>query len=344
MPVYRAVEIVAQLGGELLGDGSVCIRGVGTLASAQPDQAAFLAHGKYRKQLTGTRAGVVILPPEEAEASCQTRIVSTDPYGYFARVSQLLNPPPVWAPGIDASAVVHPQARLDTSATVGPLVSIGRGAHVGPKTVIEAGCVIGEHVYIGADARLHANVVIYHHCIIGERVILHAGVVIGADGFGFAPEEGRWNKIPQVGRVVIGDDVEIGANTTIDRGALDDTVIEEGAKLDNQIQIGHNCRIGAHTAIAGCVGIAGSTIIGKGCRIGGGAMIAGHLEIADDVGISGGTLISKSIRDRGQYTAVFPFSSHERWLKNAVQIKRLDALVQRLKGLEDRVSDIEGKN
>ncbi|MFN0318329.1 MAG: UDP-3-O-(3-hydroxymyristoyl)glucosamine N-acyltransferase [Burkholderiales bacterium] len=339
MPVYRVADIVARLGGELLGDGSIPVRGVGTLANAQPDEAAFLAHGKYRKQLASTRAGVVILPPDEAAAVSCTRIVSPDPYGYFAHVSRLLNPPPVYTPGVDPSAVVHPEARLDPSASVGPLVSIGRGAQIGAHTVIESGCAIGEHVQIGPSARLHANVVIYHHCILGERVILHAGVVIGADGFGFAPEDGRWNKIPQVGRVIIGDDVEVGANTTIDRGALDDTVIEEGAKLDNQIQIGHNCRIGAHTAIAGCVGIAGSTTIGKHCRIGGGAMISGHLDIADEVGISGGTLISKSIRDRGQYTAVFPFSSHERWLKNAVQVKHLDALAQRIKALEDRAGE-----
>ena len=336
MPVYRVAEIVAQLGGELWGDGNVPIRGVGTLTDAQPDQAAFLARGKYRKHLAATRAGVVILPAADAQSFAQTRIVSADPYGYFAQVSRLLIPPPVHAPGVDSRAVVHPEAHVDPSACVGPLASIGRGAHIGAHAVIESGCVIGEHVHIGAGARLHANVVIYHHCILGERVILHAGVVIGADGFGFAPEGGRWNKIPQVGRVLIGDNVEIGANTTVDRGVLDDTVIEEGAKLDNQIQIGHNCRIGAHTAIAGCVGIAGSTTIGKRCRIGGGAMISGHLEIADEVGISGGTLISKSIRDRGQYTAVFPFSSHERWLKNAVQVKHLDALAQRIKALEDQ--------
>ncbi len=343
-PTYCVADIVAQFGGELLGDGSVSIRGVGTLANAQPDQAAFLAHGKYRKQLIDTRAGVVILPPAEAHATSHTRIVSPDPYGYFARVSRLLNPPPSSVPGVDASARVHSDAQLDPSASVDSLVSIGRGARIGPGTIIEPGCVIGDNVHLGAGTRLHANVVIYRDCVIGERVILHAGVVIGADGFGYAPAGGRWNKIPQVGRVVIGDDVEIGANTTVDRGALDDTVIEEGVKLDNQIQIGHNCRIGAHTAIAGCTGIAGSTTIGRRCRIGGSAMISGHLEIADDVDISGGTLISKSIRDRGMYTAVFPFSSHERWLKNAVQLKHLDALVQRLRVLEERVKELEGKN
>jgi UDP-3-O-[3-hydroxymyristoyl] glucosamine N-acyltransferase len=191
---------------------------------------------------------------------------------------------------------------------------------------------------------LYANVTIYHDCVIGDRVILHAGAVIGADGFGIAMEAGRWHKIPQIGRVCIGDDVEVGANTTIDRGALDDTVIEEGVKLDNQIQIGHNCRIGAHTAIAGCAGIAGSTRIGRYCRIGGSAMIGGHLEIADHVEIGGATAVPKSILKPGTYTAVYPMSTHQDWLKNAAHIRHLDALAARVRDLERRLADLEGKS
>jgi UDP-3-O-[3-hydroxymyristoyl] glucosamine N-acyltransferase len=344
MASLRVSEIVAQLGGEILGDGNVSVRGVATLASAQPDQIAFLAHGKYRKQLTQTRAGAVILGTTEAGSTNLTRIVCPDPYGYFARVSALLNPPGSVAAGVHSSAVGNADAEIDATASIGPLVYLGKGARIGPNAIIGPGCVIGDNVRIGAQSRFHANVVVYHDCIIGERVILHAGVVIGADGFGYAPSQGQWHKIPQVGRVVIGDDVEVGANTTIDRGTLDDTIIEQGVKLDNQIQVGHNVLIGEHTAIAGCVGIAGSTKIGKRCRIGGSAMISGHLEIADDVDISGGTAITKSVREKGMYTAVFPFTTHDRWVKNAVQLRNLDALSQRLKELEGRLKSLEGKS
>jgi len=205
--------------------------------------------------------------------------------------------------------------------------------------VIGAGCSIGDHVVIGSHARLYPRVVIYHDCVIGDNLIAHSGVVIGADGFGIAMDEGRWIKIPQIGRVVIGDDVEIGANTTLDRGALDDTVIEEGVKLDNQIQIAHNVRIGAHTAIAGCVGIAGSTSIGKYCQIGGSAGILGHLKIADRVVISSFTLIGKSIREAGTYTGIFPFSKMDEWKKNAVQMRHLDEMLNRIKVLEKLLSE-----
>jgi UDP-3-O-[3-hydroxymyristoyl] glucosamine N-acyltransferase len=341
---FSVAEIVATLGGEFLGDGSLIIRGVGTLVNARPDQAAFFANGKYRKELASTRAGVVVLSPTDIQVSTGTRIVSGEPYLYFARLSTLLNPPSAVAPGVHPSAVVEADAHLDASACIGPMVRVGHGASIGPRVVIEAGSVIGDHVEIGADTRIYANVVVYHGCLLGERVILHGGVVIGADGFGFAPVEGRWKKIPQVGRVVVGDDVEIGANTTVDRGALDDTVIEEGVKLDNQIQVGHNVHIGAHTAIAGCVAIAGSVRIGKHCRIGGASAIVGHLEIADGVDISGNTTIIKSIREKGTYSGLFPFSTHARWLRNAAALRNLDALVKQVKGLEDRLKSIEGKN
>jgi UDP-3-O-[3-hydroxymyristoyl] glucosamine N-acyltransferase len=239
--------------------------------------------------------------------------------------------------------VIDATARVAHTAAIGAGVVIGPGCEVGEGTSIEPGCVLGAGVSIGRQCRLYANVTVYHDCAIGSRVILHSGVVIGADGFGLAWESGRWNKIPQIGRVLIADDVEIGANTTVDRGALDDTVIEEGAKLDNQIQIGHNCRIGAHTAIAGCVGIAGSTHIGRYCRIGGSAMIGGHLEIVDGVEISGGTSVAKSILKPGTYTSLFPVSLHRDWLKNASHLRHLDEVVMRMRRLEREFSELQGK-
>jgi len=214
---------------------------------------------------------------------------------------------------------------------------IGAGARIGARSRIGALCVIGPHANIGEDCELHARAVIQHGCVLGNRVILHPGVVIGADGFGLAWQGDSWLKVPQTGRAILEDDVEIGANTCIDRGALDDTVIEAGAKLDNLIQIAHNCRIGRHTAIAACVGIAGSTKIGRRCTIGGAGMISGHLELADDVHISGGTLVGKSLPRAGQYTSVFPLEGHQEWLHNAAQIKRLAKLAARVAELEKKL-------
>lgn len=342
MPL-RLADIVARLGGEVAGDNEVLIAGVGTLTSAQPNQAAFLAHGKYRHQLQDTRAGVVVLSPADAEFTTRNRIVCSNPYVYFARLSSLLNPPAQHAPGIHPSAVIDADAKIDPSACIMAFVRIGSGARIGAGVVIEPGAVIGDSVLMGSQCVIHANVVLYPGCQLGERVILHSGVIVGADGFGYAPSQGKWEKIPQIGRVLIGDDVEIGANTTIDRGALDDTVIEEGVKLDNQIQVGHNVRIGAHTVIAGCTCIAGSTRIGKHCRIGGGAMITGHIEIGDRVDIGGGTGVTKSIAKPGTYTGVMPFTSHDRWLRNAVHARNLDAMVERIKGLEQRLKILEGE-
>jgi len=285
----------------------------------------------------------VIVAPEFADAIACARIICNDPYAYFARVSSLLNPPQPVSPGIHASAVIHPSEGVAGGVAIGPFVSIGANAEVGEGSLLEAGCVLGDNVRVGRGSRLYARVIVYHDCVVGDRVILHSGVIIGADGFGLAWEGGRWNKIPQIGCVLIGNDVEVGANTTIDRGALDDTVIEEGVKLDNQIQIGHNCRIGAHTAIAGCVGIAGSTRIGRYCRIGGGAMIGGHLEIVDKAEISGATVVIKSILKPGNYTSLFPISLHKDWLRNASHIRHLDALAGRLRALEARLAESEGK-
>ena len=236
--------------------------------------------------------------------------------------------------------MVEEGVQIDPSAYIGPNVVIGADTKVGAGSAIMAGCSIGARVSIGTDTRLYPRVVVYNNCVLGNRLIVHSGVVIGADGFGLAMDEGRWLKIPQIGRVIIGDDVEIGANTTIDCGALDDTVIEEGVKLDNLIQIAHNVRIGAHTAIAGCVGIAGSAIIGRHCRIGGGTGILGHTQISDHVEISSYTMIGKSIREPGTYTGIFPFSSHKVWQKNAAQLRHLDELANKIKMLQQEIETL----
>jgi len=340
----RLAEIAAHFGGQVLGDADTEVYQIATLDSAQAGHITFLASAKYRSQLAETSAGAVILGPADADATRIPRIVCDNPYSYFAKVSAFLNPSPPIVPGIHESAVIGAGAQIDPTAQIAAQVVIGAGARVGPGSVIMDGCSIGEGVAIGADSRLYPRVVVYHDCVLGSRLIIHSGAVIGADGFGIAMEAGRWLKIPQIGRVVIGDDVEIGANTTIDRGALSDTVIEDGVKLDNQIQVAHNVHIGAHTAIAGCVGIAGSTTIGRYCRIGGSAGILGHLQIADNVEISSFTLVGKSIREAGSYTGIFPFSKNEEWRKNASHLRHLDALADKIKILQQEVESLRRKD
>ena len=298
-------QIASRLGGRLVGDPQTLIRQVGSLEQAGPGQIAFFNSKKYQAKLDATRAAAVILSAENEKLTALPRIVADNPYAYFARVSQLFNGAVNQAPGVHPSAVVSPKA------------SLGKGVSIG------AGCVVGDDVVIGDDSCLYPRVVIYPKCSLGKRVTVHSGVVIGADGFGIAPDAGRWIKIPQIGGVRIGDDVEIGANTTIDRGALDDTVLEEGVKLDNQIQIGHNCHIGAHSAIAGCAGIAGSTRIGAHCTIGGGAMIQGHITIVDHVHVSGGTTITRSILKPGTYTSIYPFDEHGAWKRSTARLRRM---------------------
>jgi UDP-3-O-[3-hydroxymyristoyl] glucosamine N-acyltransferase len=337
-------EIVRRFGGTVLGDGSTPVSQVGTLENAQPGQISFFAQQRYRKLLDECRASAVIVGPGDGEVQRRPLIVSDNPYALFARLSAHFNPPEAFAPGVHPTASVDPDARVAPSAHVGPHVSIAAGVHVGERSIIGPGTRLGRGVRIGDDCCLFANVVVYHACCLGDRVTVHGGAVIGADGFGLAMDAGAWRKIPQIGRVLIGNDVEIGANTTIDRGALDDTVIEEGVKLDNQIQIGHNCRIGAHTAIAGCVGIAGSTRIGRYCRLGGSAMINGHLHIVDNVEIGGATAVIKSILKPGTYSGLFPASPHQDWLKNAAHIRHLDALANRVRELESRLAEIERKS
>jgi len=341
---YRLSEIAAHLGGRVLGDAGVRISQIATLEKAQPDQISFLTNSKYRAQLASTQAGAVILGEADADATGLPRIISDNAYAYFARVSVLLNPLPEAKPGIHPSAVIGAGAAIDATASIAATAVVGEGARIGAFSVVGAGCCIGANVVIGSHARLYPRVVIYHGCLIGDNLIAHSGAVIGSDGFGIAMDEGHWIKIPQIGRVVIGNDVEIGANTTVDRGALDDTVIEDGVKLDNQIQVAHNVRIGAHTAIAGCAGIAGSTTIGRYCRIGGSAGISGHLQIADHVEIAAFTLIGKSIREAGSFTGAFPFARTEDWRKNAVHLRHLDDLVQRVKALEKELESLNSKH
>lgn len=335
-------EIAARLGGEVRADNGVVIRQVASLSSASADHISFISDAKYLPILANTGAGAVLISPRHADATTLPRIVTENPYAYYARVTALLNPCRASAIGVAATASVADNVVLGTNISIGEHAVITSGAVIGDGAVIGAGCYVGESVVIGARTQLHANAVIYHDCRIGKECVVHSGAVIGADGFGHAEDNGQWVKIPQIGRVVIGDAVEIGANTTIDRGALDDTVVEEGVKLDNLIQIGHNCRIGAHTVIAGCVGIAGSARIGRHCRIGGAAMILGHLEIADGVTVSPGSMITRSIAKSGTYTALMPFQAHGEWLRTAAHIRHLDALVERVARLENELNELKG--
>ena len=316
-------EIVARFGGELKGDGARAVTGLATLTAASPQQLSFLANPKYRSQLAATQAAAVILAPDMAEACPVSAILTPQPYLYFARVSQWL------AAGTGLSPGIHPSAVVESPVPA----SVSIGAH----------CWIGADVEIGADSIIYPGVKVYSGCRIGRRAIIHAGAVIGSDGFGFAKDDEVWVKIAQTGRVLIGDNVEIGANTTIDRGALEDTVIEDGVKLDNQIQVGHNVRIGRNTAMAGCVGIAGSAKIGAGCTVGGGAIILGHLTLADGVNVSAGTLVTKSIAQPGSYTGTVPFLPHDDWLKNFSRLRHLDGMADRIRALEKRIAQLEGE-
>ena len=333
-------EIVERLGGELIGDGAAPISAIGPLVTATPTTIAFLSNPQYVKQLPSSAAGCVIVAPalRDAAAARGAAIVSDDPYLYFARLTrwwaERTRPP---APrGIHASAVIDPAARMGTDVSVGPFAVIEAGVELAEGVAVGAHAFIGRGCRVGAGTRLGPRTTLLFETSIGARGIVHPGVVLGADGFGFAPSEGRWEKIEQLGAVVIGDDVEIGANTCIDRGALGDTVIGDGVKIDNLVQIGHNVRIGDHTAIAGCVGIAGSTTIGAHCMLGGGVGISGHLSIADRVSITGATQVSRSIAKAGVYSGSFPFDDNASWEKNAATLRNLHALRERVKALEKK--------
>ena len=316
----RLAEFIEALGGTLEGDPGTEIARLAPLEAAQAQELSFLSNPRYQQQLAASQAACVIVAPAMREVAMARGacIVADDPYAYFARATQLWrkrHAPPV-LPGVHPSAVVHSEAQVHATAWVGPLCVIERGARIGAGTVLKSRVTLGED------------------CHIGERCIVHAGVVIGADGFGFAPEGGTWVKIEQLGAVRIGDDVEIGANTCIDRGALQDTVIEDGVKLDNLVQIGHNVHIGRHSAMAGCVGVAGSATIGAHCTVGGGGIVLGHLTLADHVHVSASTTVTRSLTRPGQYTGMFPIDDNARWEKNAATLKQLHSLRERIKALE----------
>jgi len=338
----RIDALVARLGGELVGDGSVEIQRVATLEQAGEGDLAFLANPKYLSQLKTSRAAAFIVKPAHRDTVGDGRpcIVTDDPYLYFARTSQFFNPLPPVVPGVHPLASVRCAIPATVAVDAGAVVE--EGAEIGENVLIGASCYVGRGTRIGRNTRLAPNVTIYADCVLGENCIIHAGAVIGADGFGFAREaSGEWVKIPQVGRVVIGNDVEIGSNTSVDRGALEDTVIGDGVKIDNQIQVGHNVYIGKYTAVAGSTGIAGSVKIGERCMIGGGVGIAGHISIADDVIASGGTQITKSIQNAGVYTTCLPQQTHADWVRNFAHLRHLDALAKRIRLLEQRLEKQE---
>jgi len=316
----RLASIVEALGGELHGDSSLLIEGLAPLESARAGQLSFLSHPKYQAQLAASLAGCVIVSPQFQTQACARGpcIVTDQPYLYFARLTQL------WKKSLPAT----PQPLVHPSAVIDPLASIHPSAKIGALCVVEAGAVIG------ADTELKSRVTLGERCTVGERCLIHPGVVIGADGFGFAPNAGMWEKIEQLGAVRIGNDVEIGANTCIDRGALQDTVIEDGVKLDNLIQIGHNVHVGQHTAMAGCAGVAGSATIGAHCTVGGGAIVLGHLTLADGVNISAASVVTRSLHQPGHYTGMFPIDENAVWEKNAASLKHLAKLRERVRTLE----------
>ena len=327
-------QLAERCGAELSGDGDVLIDRVATLDAADKGAIAFLSNPKYRGRLGSTRASAVIVAPSDASATALPKLIAANPYATYARVAAILHPAHAPTPGVHPSAVIAASAHVSASAAIAAQAVIGERAAIGERAQVGPGAVVGDDCSVGHDCVLHARVVLYARTQVGARTIIHSGAVIGADGFGMAEEGGRWLKVPQIGRTLIGDDVEIGANTTIDRGAIGDTVIEDDVKLDNQIQIGHNCRIGAHTAIAGCVGIAGSTTIGRNCKIGGAAMISGHLEIVDGTIVSASTGVFDSIQFPGVYTGTFPALPHREWRHVASVTRRLRSIAERLRALE----------
>lgn len=333
----RLSDITKALGGELLGP-DVDVQRLSPIETAGPGSLSFVSHPRFGRLMDATSASALIVSPSLAAAagargSC---IVTPDVYPYFARLTQFWKSQATASPpaGVHPTAVIHPTAAVGADVVVGPYVVIGSGACIGARVRLDAHVSVGAGAEVGEASHLYPQVTLGDRCCIGARAVVHAGVVIGADGFGFALHQGTWLKIEQLGAVRIGDDVEIGANTCIDRGALDDTVIGNGVKLDNLVQIGHNVQIGAHTAMAGCVGVAGSARIGAHCTVGGGAVVLGHLTLADHVHISAASVVTRSLHKPGQYTGVFPLDDNASWEKNAATLKQLHALRDRIKKLE----------
>ncbi len=334
MPSFRLRELADAFGLELRGNDDHRVDSLATLANAGSGQISFLANPAYRKQLASTAAGAVILAADDAESFAGNCLVSANPYADWARVAARLAPAPDNPAGIDASAVVDASAVIDPAASVGPQAVIGPRCRIAAGVRVGPGCVVDADVEIGTDSRLVARAYLGPGTRLGERVIIHPGAIIGSDGFGLAMDQGRWLKVPQAGRVIIGDDCEVGANSTIDRGAVDDTVLDADVRLDNQVQIAHNVRIGAHTAIAGCVGIAGSTHIGRYCMIAGACGIGGHLRICDGVIVTAMSTVLDSIDEPGQYGSGIPARPHGQWKRILVRLGQLDDWARQLRQLK----------
>ncbi len=327
---HTAGALAERFGLGLRGDPATVVEGVATLEAAGPGRLAFLANPRYRAQLAATSAAAVVLREEDAGACPATALVAADPYAAFAKIAALFEPATTATPGVHPSAVVDRTARVDPAASIGPFTTIGARSVVEAGAVVGPGCVVGDDCTVGAGCVLVARVTLVARVRLGRRVRIHPGAVLGADGFGIAMDAGHWIKVPQLGGVLVGDDCEIGANTTIDRGALGDTVLEEDVRLDNQIQVGHNARIGAHTAMAGCAAVAGSARIGRYCLVGGGAGILGHLDVCDRVVVTAMSLVTHSIREPGEYSSGTPLMDNRSWRRNAARFKQLDALARRV--------------
>jgi UDP-3-O-[3-hydroxymyristoyl] glucosamine N-acyltransferase len=337
--VFTLVELADRFDAELIGDEQCTIERVATLINAGPGDISFLSNPRYRKYLRTTSAAAVVISPSDKDDLNTNGLVVNNPYVVYAHIAALLYPAYTGDKGIHPDASVHASAQVHSTASIGAQSYIGPGVSIGANSRIGPGCVVDKDSTIGSDCLLSANVTVCHDCVIGDRNILHPGVVIGADGFGIAKEDGKWIKIPQVGRAILGDDIEVGANTCIDRGAIEDTIIEDGVKLDNLIQIAHNVRLGAHTAIASATAIAGSTKIGRHCTIGGLVGIVGHIEIADNVMITGMSMVSHNIKEPGTYSSGTPLDTNAHWHRNSVRFKQLDEMARRLKQLEARLED-----
>jgi UDP-3-O-[3-hydroxymyristoyl] glucosamine N-acyltransferase len=322
-------ELAVRFGLTLRGEPSLTVRSIATLSHANSGSLSFLANSHYRKQLQATQATAVLLAPADEAACPVAALIDPNPYLAYARIAELMHPEAMPTPGIHPTAVVSAKARIAPSASIGPLAVVEDGAEIGERVSIGPGSIVQQAARVGADSKLVARVNLYARVTLGQRCILHAGAVVGADGFGFAQNGKSWVKVPQLGSVRIGDDVEIGANTSIDRGSIDDTVVEDGVKLDNQIQVGHNVIIGAHSAIAGCTGISGSTSIGRRCMIGGGVGFAGHLTIADDVVLTGFSLVTASITKSGSYSSGMPVVETRLWRRMVARLRRLESKERR---------------
>ncbi len=331
---FTLLEIAAHIGAELHGDPSVVISSINTLGQASDGQITFLDNPRYRKYLPDTKASAVILTKNDQDACVTNVLITNNPYLAYAKIAALFDRKPKITAGIHPTAIIGEHCQIDPSASIGPYSVIGADVIIHAGVCVGAHCVVNEESVIGAHSRLWDNVKVYQHVIIGEHVIIHSGAVIGCDGFGNANEQGKWIKVPQLGGVRIGNEVEIGANTTIDRGALGDTIIEYGVRLDNQIQIAHNVQIGAHTAIAACTGIAGSTKVGKYCLIGGGVGISGHIEIADKVMITGMSGVTNSIKQAGIYSSTMPVMPQQEWWKALAYFRKIAEIVKKWRKLE----------